>query len=106
LDNLEEVNVMIRETVKERSELVNELLQIEFIEQIYPSDANFVLAKMKEATEVYNFLKEQGNIVRNRSQVILCEDCLRITVGTPEQDRELVEVLKTFRISSVKSKTV
>jgi histidinol-phosphate aminotransferase len=96
LDHLEEVNQMIRETVNERGELVKSLGQLPCVHKVYPSDANFVLAKMTDATAIYNFLKEKGIIVRNRSNVILCDDCLRITVGTPEQDRQLTEALKNY----------
>jgi histidinol-phosphate aminotransferase len=96
LDQLEDVNTMIRETVKERDELLKELGQLPVVQKLYPSDANFVLAKMTDATAVYNFLKQKGIIVRNRSNVILCDDCLRITVGTPEQDRQLIDVLKSY----------
>jgi histidinol-phosphate aminotransferase len=97
LDNLEDVNTMIRETVKEREVLVKELVQLPMVKKVYPSDANFVLAKMGQATQVYNYLKEKGIIVRNRSNVMLCEDCLRITVGTPEQDKQLLNTLKEYK---------
>lgn len=100
LDHLEEVNEMIRITVRERESLVKELAQFPFVQKIYPSDANFILVKMKDATAVYNYLREQGIIVRNRSNVILCDDCLRITVGTPEQDRQLTGTLKNYQPSS------
>lgn len=100
LDHLEEVNEMIRITVRERESLVKELAQFPFVQKIYPSDANFILVKMKDATAVYNYLREQGIIVRNRSNVILCDDCLRITVGTSEQDRQLTGTLKNYQPSS------
>jgi histidinol-phosphate aminotransferase len=94
LDNLEDVNQMIRETISERELLTNELEKISFVKKIFPTDANFVLVKMDNATAVYESLKEKGIIVRNRSNVILCEDCLRITVGTREQNIELLNRLK------------
>jgi len=97
LDRLEDVNEMIRITIKEREVFVKELTRLSFVQKIYPSDANFVLVKMNEATAVYNYLKEKGIIVRNRSNVILCDDCLRITIGTPEQDQQLLEELKNYR---------
>lgn len=96
LDHLEDVNTMIKETVKEREELVKSLVQLVSVHKVYPSDANFVLAKMTEATAIYNYLKEKGIIVRNRSNVILCEDCLRITVGTPSENAQLIEALKNY----------
>lgn len=97
LDNLEDVNTMIRETVKERAVLTDALLNIPGVQKIFPSDANFILVKIEEATAVYNYLKEQGIIVRNRSNVLLCEDSLRITVGTPEQNSQLIKALQEYK---------
>jgi len=51
---------------------------------------------MTDATAVYNFLKERGIVVRNRSNVILCEDCLRITVGTPDENQQLIKVMMSY----------
>ena len=96
LDNLNEVNELIRATVSERAVLASELSKLRFVQKVYPSDANFILARMEDATAIYEFLKQKGIIVRNRSHVILCDDCLRITVGTPEQDRELIAALNTY----------
>lgn len=97
LDNLDDVNNMIRETVQERDVLVKEMMQFPFVQKIYPSDANFILVKMENATAIYEFLKAKGIIVRNRSQVILCEDSLRITVGTPQQDQQLIQALTAYK---------
>jgi histidinol-phosphate aminotransferase len=97
LDNLQDVNHMIQETVKERDVLVNELNFLPVVQHVYPTDANFVLAKMEGATAIYNYLKEKGIIVRNRSNVLLCEDSLRITVGTPEQNTQLITALKDYK---------
>jgi histidinol-phosphate aminotransferase len=96
LDRLEDVNAMIKETVSERASLGKDLVELPFIQKIYPSDANFLLVKMKDATAVYNFLKEQGIVVRNRSNVMLCEDCLRITVGTPSENEQLLRALASY----------
>lgn len=96
LDHLEDVNTMIKETVKEREELAKQLAQLSCVQKLYPSDANFILAKMTNATAIYDYLKEKGIIVRNRSNVILCEDCLRITVGTPGENAQLVQTLKNY----------
>jgi histidinol-phosphate aminotransferase len=97
LDGLEDVNAMIRETVREREVLVKNLGALPVVQRIYPSDANFILVRMENATSIYNHLKEKGIIVRNRSNVTLCEDCLRITVGTPEQDEQLVNALREYK---------
>jgi histidinol-phosphate aminotransferase len=97
LDQLEDVNTMIRETVKERAELEKQLATLSFVQKIFPSDANFVLVQMEDANAVYQYLKTKGIIVRNRSSVLLCENSLRITVGTPQQDQQLIETLKAFK---------
>lgn len=96
LDHLAEVNEMIKATVEERESLMKKIIQLPIVQKIYASDANFILVKMNNATAVYHYLKEKGIIVRNRSNVILCEDCLRITVGTPDQDRQLIEALENY----------
>ncbi|HYO22313.1 MAG TPA: histidinol-phosphate transaminase, partial [Flavisolibacter sp.] len=96
LDNLQQVNHMIQETVKEREELVKSLGALPFVQKIFPTDANFVLVKMEDATAIYNDLREKGIIVRNRSNVLLCEDSLRITVGTPTQNSQLIEALNAY----------
>ena len=96
LDNLGEVNAMIRETIKEREILEKELARLPIVEKIYPSDANFLLVRTGDASGLYHFLKDRGIIVRNRSNVILCEGCLRITVGTSAENRELLNALSAF----------
>lgn len=97
LNHLADVNSMIVETVAEREVLSKELAAFPFVEKVYPSDANFLLVKVKDANNLYNFLKEQGIVVRNRSNVILCEGCIRITVGTPQQDKQLLSALAIFK---------
>lgn len=97
LDHLEDVNTMIRETVKEREQLVKALANLPLVEKIFPSDANFLLVRVRDANAIYRYLKDKGIIVRNRSNVILCEDCLRITVGTEYENKTLVDVLSTYQ---------
>ena len=97
LDNLEDVNGMIVEIVRQRDELAYVLDQMPFVIGIYPSDANFLLVKMNDPVAVYNYLKDNVIIVRNRNNVILCEGCLRITVGTEKENRELVDTLGRFQ---------
>jgi len=97
LENLEDVNAMTRETVKERVVLVKALATLPFVKKIYPSDANFILVRVEDANGTYDFLKSKGIIVRNRNSVILCEGCLRITIGTEFQNKELVETLKQYQ---------
>ena len=86
----ENVNILLGERVW----LTDALRQLKSVEKIFPSDANFVLVKIKEADQVYRKLIEQKIVVRNRSSVILCEHCLRITVGTPLENRKLMNALK------------
>ena len=64
--------------------------------KVYPTDANFFLAKMENADVIYQYLKDNGIIVRNRSNVALCEDCLRITVGSKSENAELLSVLRKY----------
>lgn len=79
--------------LKEKRRLENELAKFPFVEKIFPSDANFILVKMDNAKEVFNFLIEKKVIVRNRSKVSLCEGCLRITIGTKDEDDILLKTL-------------
>jgi histidinol-phosphate aminotransferase len=97
LNNIEWVNEHIATTVIEREKLKNELLNLSFTEGVYPSDANFILVKMKEARKKYEQLCSKGIIVRDRSKVVLCEDSLRITVGTPEENKQLIEELSKLK---------
>lgn len=97
LDKVYMVNNWIRDTVKDRINLSNQLEELPFVERVFPSDANFVLVKTTDSTSIYTYLIEKGIVVRDRSQVELCENCLRITVGTVEENKELIKVLKKFK---------
>jgi histidinol-phosphate aminotransferase len=66
------------------------------VEKVYPSDANFLLVKIREARKVYEYLLEDGIVVRDRSKVKLCDDCLRITVGTEAENKKLIERMGRF----------
>lgn len=96
LDEVDQVNQMIRDIVTERAELVRELGQLPIVEKIYPSDANFLLVKVSDAKETYNYLLGSNIVVRDRSKVELCENCLRITVGRPNENTALINALKIF----------
>ena len=97
LSKIEEVNTNIKNTVEQRNLLQQELSQFGFIQKIYPSDANFILAKTDNADKLYQYLSAQKIIVRNRSKEPLCDNCIRITVGTPTENKILIEALKTYR---------
>jgi len=96
LQNVEQINNWIKLTVSEREKLVNELGKLDLVVKIYPSDANFILVKTVDAKGIYNHLVDNGIIVRDRSKVELCEGSLRITVGTPEENKTLITNLKNF----------
>jgi histidinol-phosphate aminotransferase len=97
LEELGQVNDMIRTIVSLREDLANSLQQLPLVEKVYPSDANFLLVKVKEAKRMYEHLLGDGIVVRDRSKVKLCEDCLRITVGTETENRKLVERMSQFQ---------
>jgi histidinol-phosphate aminotransferase len=97
LANVDLVNLWIKETLQQRDQLVLSLKDFDFVVDIYPSDANFILVKTTDANGIYNFLVKQGIIVRNRSKVELCEGCLRITVGTPDENNILLQTLQNFK---------
>ncbi len=78
----------------ERTRLKAELADLGFVKHVYPSDANFLLVKVAGANKIYRSLVEQSIVVRDRSNVELCEDCVRITVGTPTENDLLISALK------------
>ena len=82
--------------LQERERLVVELHQLSYVKTIYPSSANFVLVKVDDANAIYNYLVELSIIVRNRNNVMLCEGCLRITVGSPDENNLLFNALKAY----------
>lgn len=79
--------------IREREKLTKALETLPFVVKVYPSDANFLLVRMHDARGIYNYLVEQGIIVRDRSKVILCTDSLRITVGSQEENEILLKQL-------------
>lgn len=93
LGHVEQVNEWIRITVQERNQLVAALGKLSFVKKIYPSDANFLLVKTDDAAAVYSYLLNNGIVVRDCSNETLCENCLRITVGTPEENAQLISAL-------------
>ena len=97
LQNVDQVNNWIKETVAERNKLIEELSQCALVIKIYPSDANFILVKTINPKAIYSYLVSLGIIVRDRSKVELCDGCLRITIGTPQENIELLNALKTFQ---------
>ena len=91
----EQVNEWVKVLLNERTLLIEELKKLALVQHIYPTDSNFVLVKVNDANATYNYLVDKGIIVRNRSSVSLCMGCLRITVGTPEENNTLIQALKS-----------
>ena len=90
------MRTQLAQILQERTRLCRDLSAIPLVRRIYPTDANFLLVDVGDADGVYNRLVEEGIIVRNRNRVTLCRGCLRITVGTPEEDDRLLEALKNM----------
>ena len=96
LERSEKVVEWVMTILIERVSLINELSQFPFVKKIYKSDSNFFLVKVTDANSLYTYLIENGIAVRNRSNMILCENCLRITVGTQIENQLLIDVLKKY----------
>lgn len=96
LSNPEKQRRQVEEILSQRVVLQELLESLPCVKQIYPSDANFLLVKVTDANAIYLYLQQQGIIVRNRNKVQLCGNCLRITVGTPEENATLYEAMKRF----------
>jgi histidinol-phosphate aminotransferase len=91
---LELINSQIRKTVSERERISDELRSLSFVEAVYTSDANFILVKFRNGTDVFNKMKDAGIILRDRSKEVLLENCVRLTIGTPEENERLIDELK------------
>ena len=96
LSHQDQVRLWVKELIDERNELARQLAAFSFINKIYPSDANFLLVKTNDAQRLYNYLVTKGIIVRNRSNITLCMGCIRITVGTSEENQILLDALKEY----------
>ncbi len=99
LDRVEDVNDMIRILVEERKQLEEELRKLPQVIEVFPSDANFLLVKTIDAKGLYKYLVGKGIVVRDRSSVILCDESLRITVGTPRENQVLLKAIAEFEKS-------
>jgi histidinol-phosphate aminotransferase len=97
IENIKPVKDKIDQIYKEKMMLEAELPRINWIEKCYPSDANFILVKVDDAQKRYQELLENKIVVRDRSNLPLCENCIRISVGTPEQNKRLIKVLQDMQ---------
>ena len=92
-----EVDRWVQMILQERSRMLEAFSQLSICEKVYPTDANFFLAKVSDAQGIYDYLVKQGVIVRNRTRVQLCHNCLRITIGTRNENNELIGTLRQYK---------
>ncbi len=97
LDRRFEVEDWVRLLLQERTKVMKAFAELPICKKVYPSDANFFLALVTDAQAVYDYLVEKGIIVRNRTRVELCNNCLRITIGTKSENIELLSALRQFK---------
>ena len=97
LSDLQHINLWRATLLKERSHLLPAIAELPICKAVYPSDANFFLARVTDANDIYRYLVDNGIIVRNRSRVELCDNCLRFTIGTPEENNALLGALRRYR---------
>lgn len=98
LSNVEKKNKFVEKLNSEREKLISELKQIKEIEKILPTDANFITFKIKNADEVFAKLANEGVIIRNRSNQLNLENCLRVSVGTPSENKKFITMLKEILV--------
>lgn len=92
-----DVDEWVRILLQERTRMIKAFSELPYCKAIYPSDANFFLTKVEDAQRVYDYLVERGIIVRNRTRVTLCENCLRITIGSKSENSELIGALRQYK---------
>ena len=96
LQNTDIVNEWTTSVVQQKEWLIKEMGNFTFVQTIYPSDANFFLMKVNDAAKLYDYLSANEVVVRNRSKDTGCANCLRITIGTPEENKQFVQLLKNY----------
>lgn len=97
LQNTQQVNEWIKEVVQQKEILIKKFNSFSFVKTIYPSDANFILIEVDDADLLYQYLAANEIVVRNRSKEIGCQNCLRISIGTPEENEDLLLALKKYK---------
>ena len=98
LQQPEQIKAWVNTLLEERTRVMDEFVKLPCCVRVFPTDANFFLAKVYEATQIYNYLVSEGIIVRNRTNVALCNDCLRITIGTKEENDALLNALRKVEV--------
>ena len=94
----EQIKEWVNTLLEERTRVMEEFVKLPCCVRVFPTDANFFLAKVYEATQIYDYLVSEGIIVRNRTNVALCNDCLRITIGTKEENDALLDALRKVEV--------
>ena len=94
----EQIKEWVNVLLEERARVMDEFVKLPCCVRVFPTDANFFLAKVYEATQIYDYLVSEGIIVRNRTNVALCNDCLRITIGTKEENDALLDALRKVEV--------
>jgi histidinol-phosphate aminotransferase len=92
LENLSVYQQQLLELNEQKLQLQSRLVELPMVEKVFPSDANFLLIRVQNADKMYQYLIENGVVVRNRSTQPRCENCLRITIGTPEENERVIEL--------------
>jgi histidinol-phosphate aminotransferase len=96
LERPETMQRFVEAIVSERTKLADTLRLLPTVKRVFPSEANFLLVRFRNAPAIYHYLAGRGIIVRDRSAEPLLENCLRITVGTPAENDALINALKEF----------
>lgn len=97
IDKRDEIDTWVNILLRERGQLIRAFGELPICKQVYHTDANFFLARMTDAQAIYDYLVERGIIVRNRTRIRLCKDCLRVTIGSREENRELLGALRQYK---------
>ena len=92
-----EVDKWVKILLEERSRMIDAFQLLPICVKVYPTEANFFLAQMTDATKIYNYLVDKGIIVRNRHRIQLCQNCLRVTIGTKTENGELIAALRQYQ---------
>ena len=100
LEKLEQQEAWVNKILGQRAVIQQFLAGLEYVERIYPSDANFILVRVTDPNDLYRYLVEKKIIVRNRSNVLLCEGCLRISIGTPIENKKLFAAMLDYGITN------
>lgn len=96
LNKSSEVQTWVKATLNERTRLIAAIQELPSCQYVYPTDANFFLVRVNDANQIYNYLVDKGIIVRNRHRISLCDNCLRITIGSPTENDELLTALRNY----------